>query len=53
MSKTYNRYIVLDEFGDALRKFSTEIDAKVFMRNKNGCKLQEISLYDILGECLL
>lgn len=48
-----NRFIVLDEFGDALRTFSTEIDAKVFMRNKNGCTLQEISLIDILGECLL
>ena len=48
-----NRFIVLDEFGDALRTFSTEIDAKVFIRNKKGCKLQEISLYDILGECLL
>lgn len=47
-----NRFIVLDEFGDALRTFSTEIDARVFMRNKKGCKLVEIDLFDILGECL-
>ena len=48
-----HRFIVLDEFGDALRTFSTKSDAKVYMRNKKGCTLQEISLIDILGECLL
>ena len=48
-----NRFIVLDEFGDALRSFSSKSDAKVYMRNKKGCTLQEISLIDILGECLL
>ena len=48
-----NRFIVLDEFGDSLRTFSSKSDAEVYMRNKKGCKLQEISLIDILGECLL
>lgn len=48
-----NRFIVLDEFGDPLRSFSSKMDAKVFMRNKKGCTLQEISLIDILGESLL
>lgn len=47
------RFIVIDEFGGALKRFSTLSDAKVFIRNKNGCKVQEISLYEILGECLL
>ena len=48
-----NRFIVYDEFGGALRTFSTKSEAKVFMRNKKGCTLQEISLIDILGECLI
>lgn len=48
-----NRFIVKDEFGDAIRTFYTRPDAKLFMRNKLGCTLQEISLFDILGECLL
>lgn len=48
-----HRFIVLDEFGDPLRTFSTKSEAKVFMRNKKGCKLVEIDLIDILGECLL
>lgn len=53
MSKTYNRFIVLDEFGGALRTFSSKSEAKVFMRIKKGCKLVEIDLIDIIGECLL
>lgn len=48
-----NRFIVLDEFGDPLRTFSNKIDASVFMRNKKGCKLVEIDLYAVVGECLL
>ena len=48
-----NRFIVLDEFGDALRTFSNKSDAKVYMRNKKGCKLVEIDLIDIIGECLI
>lgn len=48
-----NRFIVLDDFNEPLRTFYTMRDAKIFMRNKKGCKLQEISLYELLGECLL
>ena len=48
-----NRFIVYDEFGGALRSFYSLSDAEVYMRNKKGCTLQEISLIDILGECLL
>ena len=51
-----NRFIVLDEFGDALRTFYLKSDAKIFMRNKKGCKLHEISLYDSvkdIGNCLI
>lgn len=48
-----NRFIVLDEFGDALRTFYLKTDAMIFMRNKKGCSLREISLYELLGECLL
>lgn len=52
MNKTFNRFIVYDEFGGALRTFSNKSEAKIFLRNKKGCKLIEIDLYDILGECL-
>lgn len=48
-----NRFIVHDEFGGALRTFSTKEKAKIFMRNKRDCTLREISLFEILGECLL
>jgi hypothetical protein len=48
-----NRFIVYDEFGDPLRTFFTLEKAKLFMRNKRGCTLREISLFEILGECLV
>jgi hypothetical protein len=48
-----NRFIVLDEFGEPLRTFYLKSDAKIFMRNKRGCTLREISLFEILGECLV
>ena len=48
-----NRFIVYDEFGGAIRSFYTMREAKVFIRNKRDCKVQEISLYEILGDCLL
>ena len=48
-----NRFIVHDEFGGALRTFYTLEKAKLFMRNKRGCTLTEISLFEILGECLV
>lgn len=48
-----NRFIVHDEFGGALRTFYLKSDAMIYLRNKNGCTLREISLFEILGECLL
>ena len=48
-----NRFIVHDEFGGALRTFYLLSDAKIFMRNKRGCTLREISLFEVLGECLI
>jgi len=48
-----NRFIVHDEFGDALRSFYLLSDAKVFMRNKRGCTLREITLFEVLGDCLI
>lgn len=48
-----NRFIVHDEFGGALRTFYLLSDAKIFMRNKKGCTLKEISLIEVLGECLI
>lgn len=47
-----NRFTVCDEFGGALRSFYSLSDAKVFMRNKRGCTVKEITLFEILGECL-
>ena len=48
-----NRFIVYDEFGWAIRSFYTMREAKVFIRNKRGCKVKEISIFDIEEECLL
>ena len=48
-----NRFIVLDEFGEPIRTFYLKSDAMLYLRNKKGCKLHEISLYELLGECLL
>ena len=48
-----NRFIVLDEFGEPIRTFYLKSDAMIYMANKKGCKLHEISLYELLGECLL
>jgi hypothetical protein len=46
-----NRFIVHDEFGGALRTFYLKSDAMIFIRNKRGCTLTEISLFEVLGEC--
>lgn len=46
------RFIVIDEFGGALRTFYLKSDAMIYLRNKNGCTLREIMLIEILGECL-
>lgn len=48
-----NRFIVYDEFGGAIRSFYSLSDAKVYMRNKRGCTVREITLFEILGECLI
>ena len=47
------RFIVIDEFGGAIRSFYTMREAKGFIRNKRGCKVREITLFEILGECLI
>jgi hypothetical protein len=49
---TMKRFIILDEFGEPIRRFATKAEAVNFMRNKNGCTLIEISLDSILGDCL-
>lgn len=47
------RFTVIDEFGDALRKFETLREARNFIRNKKGLTIHEVSLVEILGECLI
>lgn len=47
------RFTVIDEFGDPIRKLRTLAEAKKFIRNKKGCTIHEISLFEILGECLI
>jgi hypothetical protein len=49
---TMKRFIILDEFGEPIRRFATKAEAVNFMRNKKGCKLVEITLESVLGECL-
>lgn len=39
------RFLVIDEFGGVLRRFDSLLDAKIFLRNKKGCMLREISLF--------
>lgn len=46
------RFTVCDEFGGALRSFYSLSDAKVYMRNKRGCTVREITLFEILGGAL-
>jgi hypothetical protein len=46
------RFIILDEFGEPIRRFATKAEAVNFMRNKKGCTLVEISLQSILDNCL-
>jgi len=47
------RFIVLDEFGGRLRAFATKREAKQFIRNKRGCSVLEISIFDLSEPCLL
>jgi len=46
------RFIVIDAFGGRLRAFATKEEAKQFMHNKPDCQLQEISIFDVMDECL-
>jgi hypothetical protein len=46
------RFIILDEFGEPIRRFATKAESVNFMRNKKGCTLVEVSLDSILGDCL-
>ena len=46
------RFIVIDGFGGRLRAFATKEEAKQFMHNKKDCRLQEISIFDVVDECL-
>ena len=45
------RFIVYDEFGGALRAFIDMVGAKQFIRNKKGCTIKEISIFDLVEEC--
>jgi len=46
------RFIIIDEFGGRLRAFATKREAKQFIRNKRGCSVCEISIFDVSEECL-
>ena len=37
------KYLVLDEFGEPLRKFSTKENAQWFLSSRPGCTLQQIA----------
>lgn len=52
MSKSTRRFIVIDVFGGAIRAFFDKGEAVTFMHNKSDCTLREISLHDVLGDCL-
>ena len=54
LSHTYiaNRFIVYDCFGEKLHTFDTLSKAKNYIRNKPDCTIKEITLHEILGECL-
>lgn len=46
------RFIVIDGFGDPIRSYNKKSDALTFMRSRKDCTFKEISLDEILGECL-
>jgi hypothetical protein len=46
------RFIVIDGFGGRLRAFATKQEAKNFIRNKKDCRIVEISIFDVVDECL-
>ena len=54
VNKTTNmkRFIVIDGFGGRLRAFATKQEAKNFIRNKKDCRIVEISIFDVVDECL-
>jgi hypothetical protein len=45
------RFQIIDCFGDCIRKFATLKEAKEFRRLRKDCKIVEIDLDEILGEC--
>ncbi len=49
----YMRFIAIDEFNEPIRRFNTMREAKLYIRNKRGFTVQEISLISIFGEALL
>ena len=46
------RFIVIDEFGDPIRKFYTRQDAKLFMATRNGTKLVVLEKPDLVSKLL-
>ena len=53
------RFIVLDEFGEPLRRFATRREAKWFMENRPEFKLniipqkkEVVDMVKLYGECL-
>lgn len=46
------RFQIIDCFGDAIRVFNTMAEAKAFKRNKPDCRINEVSIFDVVEECL-
>lgn len=46
------RFQIIDCFGDCIRAFSTMREAKQFKRNKPDCRINEVSIFDAVEECL-
>jgi hypothetical protein len=46
------RFIVIDEFGDSIRKFYTRQEAKQFMATRDGTKLVVLKKPDLVSRLL-
>lgn len=46
------RFQIIDCFGEVLRRFNTMAEAKEFKRNKPDCRINEVSIFDVIEECL-
>ena len=46
------RFIVIDEFGDSIRKFYTRQEAKQFMATRDGTKLVVLKKPDLVSKLL-